>query len=312
VDVPGHIFLLVDTGLLERNRSTLGVDSTLMVITDQRVWIPLETTSLAQGFAKAWRDGADEIATGTASDTVRTYDVTEAQVRYEPATPPGERRIRTLDEARFSTRLKAEAKTVSSMREEYFATRYGAGTRELEASAEALDEVARVEFEGGDLQGARSHLEGALAKAPHAADVHNNLGVVLAAMDSVAVADEQWRTALAIGRPDPGIALNRGIACWARGDSAGAVSLLGAAVVAAGGHAAACKLVGLSPEDAQDRAADFSDAELLLRGRIRNLLRANVVAGGEKGRVPSRPPGSEFTSPNAPLRQVSKYLYWIE
>src|SRR5205085_6747105 len=88
VDVPGHIFLLVDTGLHERNRSALGVDSTLMVIADQQVWIPLETTSLAKGFAQAWRDGADEIAGASLSDTVRTYDVTDAQSRYEPATPP--------------------------------------------------------------------------------------------------------------------------------------------------------------------------------------------------------------------------------
>src|SRR6185436_11584349 len=131
VDVPGHIFLLVDTGLHERNRSALGVDSTLMVIADEQVWIPLETTSLAKGFAVAWRDGADEIAAATASDTVRTFDVTQAQMRYEPATPPGERRVRALDEARFNTRLLAESKTVSAMREEYFATHFGAGTREL-------------------------------------------------------------------------------------------------------------------------------------------------------------------------------------
>ena len=148
VDVPGHIFLLVDTGLRERNRSALGVDSTLMVIADEQVWIPLETTSLAQGFARAWRDGADQITAAMATDTVRTFDVTQAQTRYEPATPPGERRIRALDEAHFNTRLQAEAKGISSIREEYFAARFGASTRELEATADALEQVARIEFEG--------------------------------------------------------------------------------------------------------------------------------------------------------------------
>ena len=50
VDVPGHILLLIDTGLNERNRAALGVDSTLMVIDGERVWIPLETTSLDQSY----------------------------------------------------------------------------------------------------------------------------------------------------------------------------------------------------------------------------------------------------------------------
>src|SRR5207302_7165056 len=38
VDVPGHIFVIVDTGLNEHNRSALGADSTMMVIADQEVW----------------------------------------------------------------------------------------------------------------------------------------------------------------------------------------------------------------------------------------------------------------------------------
>ena len=312
VDVPGHIFLLVDTGLHERNRDALGVDSTLMVIADKQVWIPVETTSLARGFAQAWKDGADEIAAGMTSDTVRTYDVIQAQERYEPATPPGERRIRMLDEARFNTRLLAEAKAISSIREEYFAARFGAGTRKLEETAGALEEVARIEFEGGNLEAARSQLEGALAKAPNSASVHNNLGVVLAVMDSVTLADEHWRAAQALGRRDPGIALNRGIAYWARGDSARAVPLLDAAVAEAGGYAAACKLVGLSPEESLDRAADLSNEELTLRGRVRNLLRQNGFAGKEKGAVSGRPLSPGAASPKVPLRDVSHFLYWIE
>src|SRR6185436_11721569 len=42
VDLPGHIMLLVHTGLHERNRSALGADSTMIVISDEQVWIPLE------------------------------------------------------------------------------------------------------------------------------------------------------------------------------------------------------------------------------------------------------------------------------
>ena len=142
--------------------------------------------------------------------------------------------------------------------------------------------------------------------------MHNNLGVVLAAMDSLAKADEHWRASLALGRRDPGIGLNRGIAQWARGDSAGAAPLLGTAVAEAGGYVAACKLVGLSPEDTLDRGADLSNEELILRSRIRSLLRQNGVAGKERGPVSNHPSTSDTTPTNVPLREMSKYLYWIE
>lgn len=312
VDVPGHIFLLVDTGLHERNRSALGADSTMIVIAGEQVWIPLETTSLARGFARAWRDGADEILAASARGPVNYVDVTDAQARYEPVLPPGDRHIRTLDEARFNSRLSAEAKGVSSMRDEYFAAHFGAASHELETTADALEQVARIDFEGGDFEGARRQLEGALAKAPQSASAHNNLGIVLAALDSLRAADEHWSAAIALGLRDAGIGLNRGIARWAGGDSVSAVRILGTAIADAGGYIAACRLIALSPEDSLDRSAGLAAEDLTLRMGIRSLFRASVAAGNEKGRAGARVVDSESYQPSFRIRGIRKYLYWIE
>ena len=312
VDVPGHIFLLVDSGLNERNQSALGADSSMTVIADGQVWIPLETTSLARGFTQAWRDGAAEIVAASARGPVGYVDVTDSQVRYEPVLPPGERRLRPLDEASFNARLAAEAKAVSTIRDEYFAARFGAASRELEATADALEEVARIEFEGGDLEGARKQLEGALAKAPQSAAAHNNLGVVLAAMDSLGAADEHWRAAIALGRRDAGIALNRGLARWARGDSLAARPMLGTAVAEAGGYLAACRLIALAPEDSLDRFAGLAPEDLTLRARIRSVLRHSTAVGGDEPRAGGRAVGTEPSLPSPPVRGIGKHLYWIE
>ena len=312
VDVPGHIFLIVDSGLHERNRSALGADSTMIVIDDERVWIPLETTSLARGFAQAWRDGADQIRAAAARGPVNYVDVTDAQARYEPVLPPGDRRIRTLDEGRFNARLAAEAQTVSAIRDEYFAAHFGAASRELETTADALAQVARIEFEGGDLAGARRQLEGALAKAPQSASAHNNLGVVLAAMDSVRAADEQWSAAVALGLRHPGVGLNRGIARWAAGDSVAAARILGTAIAEAGGYVAACRLIALSPEDSLDRSAGLASGDLTLRAGIRNLLRASSAAGSQKTQAGGRVAPAESSPPSFRVRGIAKYLYWIE
>jgi transglutaminase-like putative cysteine protease/tetratricopeptide (TPR) repeat protein len=312
VDVPGHIFVLVDTGLPERSRSALGADSTMIVISKEEVWIPLETTSLQKGFTQAWRDGADEIQAASARDSVNYYDVTASQERYEPSMPPGDRHIRLLDEARFSARLADEAKTISAMRDEYFATQYGVDARKMEESADALEQVARVDFEGDDLEGARGQLESALAKAPQSASAHNNLGVVLASMDSLRAADEHWSTAIALGARGPGVALNRGLCRWAAGDSVSAGRMLGPAVADAGGYAAACRLIGLAPEDSLDRAAGLASEDLTLRSRIRNVLRENAIGGGAKPHAGARPSSAEVTPPSTSVRGIGKYLYWIE
>jgi hypothetical protein len=312
VDVPGHIFLLVDTGLHERNRTALGVDSTMMVIVDEQVWIPLETTAVKQGFTQAWRDGANLVAAAVPQGTIGYVDVSAAQAQYEAVLPPGERRVRGVDETRLITALLEESKRVAAMRDEYFAARFGATSREMVASAEALQEVARVEFEGGDLEGARRRLEEAVAKAPQSAQAHNNLGVVLAAMDSLSAADAHWSAALAMGQPNAGISLNRGLARWAAGDSVTGMRLAGTGVAEAGGYAAACRLIGLAPSDSLDRNAGLAEEDLTLRAGIRNFLRLSAVPGTDRPRAGALPPSAEKGPTSPPIRRMGRYLYWIE
>ena len=311
VDVPGHIFVLVDTGLEERSRAALAADSAMIVISNQEVWIPLETTSLQKGFAEAWRDGAQEITTAAAQGPVSYFDVIDSQERYEPSMPPGDRHIRLVNEARFDSLLSAEADTVSAMRDEYLAVRFGVDWRKDTVSVEALNTLAGAEFDGGNLQGARGDLERALAMAPQSAPAHNNLGVVLAAMDSLRAADQHWSTAIALDARHPGVALNRGLGRWVVGDSVWAARMLGPAIADAGGYAAACKLIGLTSSDSLDRAANPAPEDLTLRSRIRSVLRGSAV-GGVKRPSKAPPLGVDVTPPSTSVHGIRKYLYWIE
>jgi Flp pilus assembly protein TadD len=312
VDVPGHIFVLVDTGLDQRNRTALAADSTMIAISNEEVWIPLETTSLAKGFTQAWRDGGDEINAATAQGPVNYFDVTDSQERYEPSMPPGDRHVRLVNEARFDSLLAAEADTVSAMRDRYFAARYGPNWRKDTVTVDALNELARVEFDGGNLEGARGDLEKAVVMAPQSALAHNNLGVVLAVMDSLRPADQHWSAAIALGDSKPGIALNRGLGRWAAGDSAAATRMLGPAVADAGGYAAACHLIGLAASDSVDRAANPLPQDLILRTRIRSLLRESAAPAGTRPRAAVRPSSAEVTPPSTSVQGIGKYLYWIE
>ncbi len=319
VDAPGHIFLLVDTGLHPRNRAALGVDSSMTVVADEQLWLPLETTAVGRGFAEAWRMGAEEVASWSSRGQIGYVDVTESQERYEPVLPPGERQVRTLDEARFGERLAAEAATLSKLRDEYFAAHFGGAARDLEASAEALNELARVFLDGGDLEGARGQLEQALRKAPQSVMAHNNLGVVLAALDSLPQAEEHWRTALALGGSDAGVRINLGLSRLARGDSSAAAGLLARGLADAGGYDAACRLTGLAPSDSLDRASGPGSGDGALRARLRAALRragdrAAVSPGTQAatGARPGREPAAPRDQPGAGIPGIYRYMFWVE
>ena len=104
-DAPGHIFLLIDTGLHERNRPALAVDDGMTVIADEEVWIPFETTAISRGFTEAWRIGSETYRSWSARGEIGQVDVTQAQARYAPALPPGERPPVHVDPERLARRL---------------------------------------------------------------------------------------------------------------------------------------------------------------------------------------------------------------
>ncbi len=162
VDAPGHVFLLIDTGLHERRRMALRVDEGLSVVADEEVWIPIETTRVGQGFTEAWRRGAEAWAGWNARGQLSLVDVSASQARYEPVVPPGERRTLVLDDGRLDSLLARDAASLTEWREAWALERFGDPQRKA-ASAGALEEVARVTWEGGDFAGARALLEQALA-----------------------------------------------------------------------------------------------------------------------------------------------------
>jgi hypothetical protein len=323
VDAPGHIFLLFDTGLRDRYRDALGVDTSLTVVLDGEVWAPLETTALAKGFVQAWHIGADEIGSWTLRDQIHYWDVTEALTHYEPVLPPGERHLAVLDTLEFGRRLTAETRAYAEMRDAYFTAHYGGSGRDLEISAEALVEIAHADFVGGDLDGALTQLASALQKAPHSMVAHNDFGVVLAALGRMPEAEEQWFTAAAVGGNEAGVWLNLGIAQCAGGDSLAGHESLARGVAAAGGFAPACALLALSPADAGVRGSETAGGpptnEVWLRAQLRAAVAPAAVPAARAGSARRHAPspaghgmGAPTTGPGLLPVEGFRHLCWIE
>jgi tetratricopeptide (TPR) repeat protein len=276
VDVPGHMFLMFDTGVHERNRSALGIDEDMYVISDDGVWIPIETTAVGKGFPEAWRIGAESYASWAGRGRLELVDVAASQLQYEPSELPAvDVAPVSLDLAKLGEMTAEDIDAISGWRETHLAARYGDVDKAPEASGAALGEVAHVYFLAGRLEDARAKLEEVSRRDPTSALAHNNLAVLCVAEGDVDGALGHCRAALEADAADPGIWLNLGLIEYATGDTAAATQALAKGIGLGGGYAQACKLLGVAPgeESAVGAAQKMSEEEarLLLKAAFKKV-----------------------------------------
>jgi transglutaminase-like putative cysteine protease len=323
LDVPGHIFMMMDTGVHERNRVALGVDDDLTVVSDERVWIPLETTSVRKGFAQAWTDGAESYASWAARGRVSVVDVASSMARYEPSVPGTvPLAADVLDPATLRPLLAADLDTLREWREAHLRTLFHGATADGAPAVGAAMEVARAYYSAGKWTEARARLDAVLAANPRNAAALNNLGNVLAASGDLGAAAARYQESLAGSDGDPGTWLNLGLVRYAMGDTAGAAQPIAEGVTRSGGLEQACALIGLSPDldaTAREGARRMSEAEAraLLMEAMRKVPSPGASAPAPKTAsdkpVTSRPWTSRVAAGRSAERMaLHDHLYWKE
>ena len=60
IEIPGHLFLMFNTGISAVDAGLISQDSSLLVIRDGQVWIPLDATMVNTTFIEAWAEGANK------------------------------------------------------------------------------------------------------------------------------------------------------------------------------------------------------------------------------------------------------------
>lgn len=272
VDVPGHIMILVGTGVDVSHRLGLAVDDVLLVTVDDELWIPVETTALGETFFEAWSRGARAYHDWDARGRVNLVDVARAQSRYEPALPVRRTEAPSLDPDALRRRLEADSAEFLVRRREYLAGRFGEAARSTRANPAGINELAQVYLAAGKPEEARRRLEAVLGIAPGNSATNNNLAVVYVSLGELAVAVEHLRTALQQAPEDPGIRVNLARVLWELGDADSARAVLAEAETQAGGFPSLLSRLGLegapavkgAEEGSRERLLDREPAELPL------------------------------------------------
>jgi len=274
VDGPGHIFLLFDSGVHERNRIALCVDPDLTVTADRRVWIPLETTALKDGFAEAWRLGSQIYADWSRAGQATVVDVEAAQQRYQPGQPPsGSSSVPQPDAGRLRSALTRDLERITGWRTEYLA-QFRSGADTLAITPEGLEELAHAQLLAGRCKEALALISRTVPKVSTARSAANR-GVVLGVCRQWAEAISSLEAALASDPSDRGVEMDLGLVLLAAGQSQRGQATLTRVVSDLGGYSAACGFLKLSSETSPTRQARETES----MAELRSALRAAAGAG---------------------------------
>jgi len=108
IEVPGHLFMMFDTGIAAGDAGLISQDSSLLAFKDGRVWIPLEATMVNTSFIEAWAEGANRYQAALAADELRIIDLEQAWQEYKPV---------TLRKASYAIEMPDKKRTESLVKE---------------------------------------------------------------------------------------------------------------------------------------------------------------------------------------------------
>lgn len=116
VTIPGHIFMLVDTGVSESEWQRVTSLRDWLVFQGGKVWLPVEVTAVGQGFMRAWERGRDNF-TSTMERLRKVYPTSQAWSSYDPVLLTDESESMELPVQSLVERLFGDAIEAYSRRE---------------------------------------------------------------------------------------------------------------------------------------------------------------------------------------------------
>ncbi len=209
VDVPGHVFIMFNTGVYEKDKDTLGFPDPLLVAHQGTVWIPVEMTLVGASFTRAWQKAAEEYGDWSAKGKVDIVSIQKAWEQFRPATlPNADVKFTKVKREEIEAKYKAELETLGRQRLANLSEGYIAALKKNPKDMTSLAQLGVLYGENGLHTEALEQFQKMLAVDKNNAVALNNIGNISFLQGRLDDAKQAYESALKVSPDDPGIMVN--------------------------------------------------------------------------------------------------------
>jgi tetratricopeptide (TPR) repeat protein len=208
-DVPGHVFLLFNTGVAEADKATLGFPEELLATYRGTVWLPVEMTMVGSSFTRAWQKGAEQYRDWSARGKLEIIDIQQAWDEFRPVTlPPGGGVAVKATPEEIEAKYPDELQELGRRRLAMLSAEYLTVLKNDPGSVPALCALGTLYGENGMHTEALEQFQKLLSVDKDNPVALNNIGNIYFLQERLADAQQVYEAALKINPDDVGIKVN--------------------------------------------------------------------------------------------------------
>ena len=219
IEIPGHLFLMFDTGLGADEADLISQDSSLLAIKDGNVWIPLEATMVNINFNEAWAEGARKYQAALAANELGIIDLSEAWKSFQPVTlRKASYNIELPDAKRTESLVGQSRKLLLAKSIDRLVLPYQTMVVNDSENVAARLQIAILYARYGLYEDADLAFESLNELAPNNSAVKTNQGNMYFLQQDFDLAVQQYQSAIQLDGEDGGIWINLSMAQFKAGD----------------------------------------------------------------------------------------------
>jgi DNA-binding beta-propeller fold protein YncE len=209
VDVPGHVFIIFNTGVAEAEKNTLGLPDSLLIVHRGTVWVPVEMTLVGSSFTRAWQKGAEEYRDWSAKGKVEIVEVQKAWEQFRPVTlPPADLKQIRVKQEEIEAKYKDELEALGRQRLVTLSGGYLEALKNKPDDGQALAQLGILYGENGLYTEALEQFQKLLAVDKDNAMALNNIGNIHFLQERLSEARQAYEASLKVEPGDTGIMMN--------------------------------------------------------------------------------------------------------
>jgi tetratricopeptide (TPR) repeat protein len=309
VSVPGHIFILFNSGVHARRTFQLCCSEKDYYVYENEIWFPLETTWLTHSFCEAWQKGAEEMQQYS-NDALQIINVRDSWVEYEPIAYTG--KIVKSNWNFPQTELAQERAQLEHVSREYLVA-FEKKVQQFPDSLALRNQLAITYAFQNQFDAAERHLRWLLAKDSSNTQVLNNLGNLYFLKGEAEQAHAYYQKALRTteGDAQDGIRLNLALTYAAVDSDHVAVELFSEVLGDSMNYQKIENLLGISlGQDLKKQDEKAKSKKKINSNKVRELVRKTDNQRKKGSGRRSEKLGELGTKNQLPPEEIENVLYW--